>query len=67
MFFSIVDLADSLCIYKIDCDEIDDNVFLNKLNKSKAFEIMAQLLIIFMSMKSISIPVMLMRNDTKNV
>ena len=36
MFFSIVDLADSLCIYKIDCDEIDDNVFLNKLNKLEA-------------------------------
>ena len=36
MFFSLVDLADSLCIYKIDCDEIDDNVFLNKLNKLEA-------------------------------
>lgn len=36
MFFSIVDLADSLCIYKIDSDEIDDNVFLNKLNKLEA-------------------------------
>jgi ribonuclease HII len=36
LFFSIVDLADSLCIYKIDCDEIDKNVFLNKLNKLEA-------------------------------
>ena len=36
LFFSIVDLADSLCIYKIDCDEIDKNVFLNRLNKLEA-------------------------------
>ena len=36
MFFSIVDLADSLCIYKIDCDAIYYNVFLNKLNKLEA-------------------------------
>jgi ribonuclease HII len=36
IFFSIVDLADSLCIYKIDCNEIDDNVFLKKLNNLEA-------------------------------
>jgi ribonuclease HII len=36
MFFSIIDLADSLCICKIDSDEIDDNVFLNNLNKLEA-------------------------------
>ena len=36
MFFSIIDLADSLCIYKIESDEIDDNVFLNNLNKLEA-------------------------------
>ena len=36
MFFSIVDLADSLCIYKIEPREIDDNVFQNKLNNLEA-------------------------------
>jgi ribonuclease HII len=36
MFSRIVDLADSLCIYKIEPDEVDDNVFLNKLNKLEA-------------------------------
>ncbi|HEX2230963.1 MAG TPA: hypothetical protein VHG34_02125, partial [Nitrososphaeraceae archaeon] len=28
MFSRIVDLADSLCIYKIEPEEVDDNVFL---------------------------------------
>jgi ribonuclease HII len=43
MFSSIVDLADSLCIYKIDSNEIDYNVFLNKLNKLEA-EAMAEVI-----------------------
>jgi ribonuclease HII len=43
MFSSIVDLADSLCIYKIDSTEIDYNVFLNKLNKLEA-EAMAEVI-----------------------
>ena len=43
MFSSIVDLADSLCIYKIDSNEIDYNVFLNKLNKLEV-EAMAEVI-----------------------
>jgi ribonuclease HII len=36
MFLRIINLADSLCIYKIEPCEVDANVFLNKLNKLEA-------------------------------
>jgi len=36
----IIDIADSICVYRIECDEIDKNVFLKNLNKMEA-EVMA--------------------------
>ena len=36
LFSQIIHLVDSLCIYKIDCSEVDDSVFLNRLNKLEA-------------------------------
>ncbi len=36
----IIDIADSICVYRIECDEIDKNVFFKNLNKMEA-EVMA--------------------------
>ena len=36
----IIDIANSICVYRIECDEIDNNVSLKNLNKMEA-EVMA--------------------------
>ena len=40
IYQSIIDTADSICVYRIESDEIDDNVYLKKLNRLEA-EMMA--------------------------
>jgi ribonuclease HII len=36
LFSILLRMADSLCIYKIDCNVVDENVFLKRLNKLEA-------------------------------
>jgi ribonuclease HII len=43
LFSLVMDLADSLCINIINCTVVDNNVFLNRLNKLEA-EIMASVI-----------------------
>ena len=43
LFSQLKEMADSLCIYKIDCSVIDDNVYSKRLNKLEA-QIMAHII-----------------------